>query len=317
VRLSDPRRVRLLQFDTRTGRVVASVAVGNAGGRPVAEGLYDAGTRNPELLVATRGSTVRWRRPLASIFALGDPSTDWGWNFGRIDALNLFVGSPGWGPLERTKRRVVWDLAREMTAGFRISDGSVVWRVSGARYMCEILPCRGGSLSSYASLDSGASSVTVGVRIRSRGTLTITRGGQPQLSPDTRVAIEGFDLASGRTRWSFDLGRNSDVIMRTQLALAARNSIVVRDARRRLVALDLGDGSTVPMSAAAGAWCRKKIVYANRYAGQDAAFPCTAANRKRSEPRSVPAFIAEIGARVGGLAVWTDTKGLRAAPVGG
>jgi PQQ-like domain len=200
-----------LRFDAERGRPRAGPLLSSKfGGRELAPGLFDPGGRKPERLLATRGTRRAWARPLAAVFPLAGASTDWGWNFDRVTRAALYVGSPGWPPIRRSGGRVTFDLARSMTAGFRIRDGGVVWRSHGT-YLCGYVHCPGahaGGASSSADAESGGPSV--GVRLRATGTISGVpgKGAQPVASPDARAVLEGFDPRNGRTRWTFDVGHN-------------------------------------------------------------------------------------------------------------
>jgi hypothetical protein len=124
----------VLRFDAATGRVLPSPQVGTSA-RELAANLFDIGERQPEELVATQGSTVVWQRPLRRIFTLPGASTDYGWNFDRIPGLGMYVGSVGTPPLLQTDTRYTADLSKVMTAGFRMRDGSEVWRNNGSQYL--------------------------------------------------------------------------------------------------------------------------------------------------------------------------------------
>jgi hypothetical protein len=130
---------------------------------------------------------------------------------------------------------------------------------------------------------------------------------------------------------SFDAGHDPGLI--TELSIPAqvgRHAIVVRDRRRRLVALDLANGSQPTVPAATRGWCQRPIFYRQRvgyragsgqtmhlYVGAHSAFPCAAATQKRTPaPRSAPAFVGSLGTRGAGLVIWTDALGVLARPVG-
>src|SRR5262249_37039034 len=81
---------------------------------------------------------------LASVFPAPGLSTDNGWDFDRVPAAGLFVGSVAGPPVSSTGSSATIDLSRVMTAGFRISDGTAVWRDAGTLYACGWLPCPGG-----------------------------------------------------------------------------------------------------------------------------------------------------------------------------
>ena len=189
-----------LRFDLATGKGLASVAVDGPGIREIGDDLFDSGSRNPDYLIAIDGARTAWRVPLAGIFGAGS-SSDYGWNFDRLVKPRLFIGSVGFTPLKVTKTFEVVDLAKQVNAGFRISDGSLVWRDRGAILVCSLLPCAGQrNLATTARF--------VGLRLRMTGTLTVTFTETFTPSRDATATLEGFDPASGRTIWTFDAGHS-------------------------------------------------------------------------------------------------------------
>jgi PQQ-like domain len=330
--LSQRKESLELRFDAATGRQLPGPEIASSGGREVGAGLFDPGRRHPEVLVATRKASVAWSRPLAKIFTLRGVSTDWGWNFDRIPRVGLFVGTAGWAPIRRTRRRFVFDLARSMTAGFRIGNGSVAWRSRGTRFVCTYLPCAGGQQAGYDTANMMTKGPRVGLRLVETGTVSFAKSGPPNpvVSHRARVTIQGFSPARGRTIWSFDAGRN--VGLMTQLLIPAQvgpNTIVLRDRRGRPVALDLAKGSSRAVPGTAQGWCSKPIQYrqaigyetgdsplVHDYVGQFALFRCTASTQHRVPvPSRVQAFLAAIGTRSAGLIAWSDTSGVIARPV--
>jgi len=319
-----------LRFDAKTGRQLPGALISkNFGGRELAPGLFDPGQRNPEVLLATRAGRVTWRRPLSAVFTLRGASTDWGWNFDRAGRLGLYVGSPGWKPTRLTSTRFVSDLSKAMTAGFRIADGAVAWRSPGT-YMCNFLPCPGGSEAEFSTpANAGGSSPTVAVRIRASGRISGSFNGLPVASPSTRVTIEGFDPATGRSKWRYAAGHAAGLVTQRLLPPRIGADSIVLPRGNRLIALDLLHGSTRPIAPAAGAWCRAPVLYRQRtaysgangarlteYIGQFALFPCTARGGGRATRAAPPSFLSTITARSGGVVAWTDKHGVVAVRVG-
>jgi hypothetical protein len=175
-----------LRFDAATGRRRHAPRITGPGPRELGPGLYDAGDRQPERLAAIRAGKLAWDRPLSRIFPAAGATSDYGWNFGRLDRLGLFVGSIGVTPAMR-RGRDVYDLARSRVAGFRIADGVVRWRTRGF-YECTYLPCPGESQAGYSTSQSGGGDATVGLRLVERGTQIFSREHptDPRSSPRTR-----------------------------------------------------------------------------------------------------------------------------------
>jgi outer membrane protein assembly factor BamB len=319
-----------LRFDVLTGNALAPLVFGNSiAGRELGHGLFDPALRNPDYLVAAGAKTILWRIPLANLYGAGSSSDD-GWDFARLEKLGLFVGSVGFKPLKETKTFVEVDLAKEMTAGFRIADGSVVWRSPGAIFACGQMPCPGASLAGYQDQDHPLSDApTVGVRLRMAGTLGVTIGSSFKfsVSRDANVVVQGFDLRTGRTLWSFDAARSVGLIDQTLLPpQSGANSIILRDKTGTYMDLNLRTGARHGISAAAPGWCRGSILYkqavpyqaANHtittYVGQLSLFPCLATSKRLETPRQAPTFVGAIGAKADGLVAWSDTTGVIAVP---
>jgi outer membrane protein assembly factor BamB len=327
---SDPGDTATLRFDIATGRRLAAPTVTGDAPRELGDGLYDAGTREPERLTATRGAKVAWTRPLAKIFPLPGATSDYGWNFGRFERLGLFVGSVGATPKVRRGRDVV-DVSRYRTAGFRIADGAVRWRSRGF-YSCDLLPCPGDTQAGYSAPEQ-TQPITVGLRAIERGTVSYSRGHVETpaiVSRDARVTVEGFAPTSGRTLWRFDTGRNTGLLAFTLIpAQVGASTVVLTGAGDKLVSLNLASGARRAVAGDARGWCRKFVTYrqtagyetavgtSHTYIGQYALVACAARSQKRlAPPPTVPAWVGDIGARNAGLIAWSDTAGVIAEPGG-
>jgi outer membrane protein assembly factor BamB len=300
---------RLLRIDPRTGRQLAATEVAPTFfGRAVGFGLFDEGVRDPEQLAGVSGSTVLWSEPLSDIFNVPELSTDWGWDFDRAPRLGVFVGSVDGPPLSTNPSLLTIDLSRTMTAGFRISDGSVVWRDPGATYVCGTVFCpgEGSSLSGATDLNGP----TVGVRARETGTVSGKLGTRPEAAPGDRAVLEGFDPASGKALWSFNAGFARGLL--TGLASPAQVApgvVALANAAGRPMVLDLASGAARPATASTRAWCGALVVYRDdtapagrKYIGGPAAFPCDARGRPMPVPAHIPAFV---GDRTAGVSAWS------------
>jgi hypothetical protein len=305
-----------LRFDLATGRELASAPVAGPGAREIGFGLLDPGSRNPDYLVAVAGARMAWRVPLARLFGAG-ASSDYGWNVDRLYQPHLFVGSVGFTPLKMTKTFETVDLAKEVTAGFRISDGSLVWRNRGAILVCGPLPCPGRQVGA-----PGATGPFVGLRLRMRGTLTATFAGKFTASRDATAILEGFDPANGRTIWSFDAGHALGLISeQLQPPQTGTAHIVLRAPGGGYVDLDLRTGAHHRIARSAPAWCRGPVFYHLAapgqapvpYVGQSSLYPCNGAGSRTPLPAHVPSFI-QAAATTDGMTAWSDTTGVLAAP---
>jgi outer membrane protein assembly factor BamB len=327
--VSDRGPMSQLRFNGRTGALLPSAAVSSEVGRAIGSGLFDPGTRDPAELVAATGSAVTWRLPLASIFTRKHASTDYGWNIDRITRLGLFVGSVGATPIVQTKTRVEIDLAAVMTAAFRISDGTAVWRADGASYACNLLPCVGSTLAGFASQATEAAGPTVGVLLHESGTASGSPTGAalPTVSQNARVSLLGFDPATGRILWRFAAGHDRDLLgLRRLPPQIAANTVVLADARGGLITLNLANGARAATTPSRRAWCRAPLTYTEsvpytannglsttHYIGQFGLYPCTTTAVRRPQPTRIPNFVGAIGAEADGLVAWSDSTGVTAA----
>jgi outer membrane protein assembly factor BamB len=252
---------QLLEFGERTGAELHSIVLPSSttGARSLGSGLFDPGTRNPDLLVSAPGSRAVWEKPLASIFTTPGASTDYGWNFSPIIAGKIFVGSVGARP-HKTAATITIDLSRTMTAGFRAADGSVVWRSPGTTYVCTLLPCPGGGQGGFTG-PADLNPPVVGLRLRETGTETApAAGGLPRFSPNVRVALEGFKPTSDRTLWTFNAGHDTS-LGATLLPQLGNGRVVLPNGSGDLIALDLVSGARKRIAPTTDAWCRSVIFY--------------------------------------------------------
>ena len=222
---------QVMRFAATDGHPLASPVISNAAGRDLAPGLYDPGNRNPDLLVAVNGGAVAWDQPLGSVFTVRGLSTDNGWNFDRIPATGLFVGSVDGPPVSESANAAVIDLTRTMTAGFKITNGRPVWTDPGSQYVCSVLPCPGTANPNA----SGYQPPTLGLRLRGTGTIHITiHPEHASFSPGAHIALEGFDLATGKTRWSVNAGQDLALIENTTPPRFSTDLVALPDATNAL-----------------------------------------------------------------------------------
>jgi outer membrane protein assembly factor BamB len=313
----------VLRFEPRSGCLCGRLVVSrNPYARAIGSGLYDPGERTPELLVASDATRVLWVRRLRAIFPQRGVSTDWGWSFGRLDEIGLFIGTPGTAP-KRRNGLYISNLADTMTAGFRIADGRVAWRTRGA-YQCEYVPCAGESQLAYGSVLYDQTP-DVGVRLLATGTISGRVNSLPHVSADARATLQGFEPSTGKTLWTFAAGHDPGLI--SGIATPPRigpETIALRSLSGALVALNLRTGASRRVNPATPAWCSHIIEYrlaagyrsgtagiTHQYIGQNAIEPCTAAGRRGAPATPVSRFV---GASIDRLVVWSDRRGVFASP---
>ncbi len=309
-----------LNYWSATGKRVGSVVISpTPGGNQVGSSLYetDADSHNPELLLATYGQSVTWQVPLTRIFTIRGASSDYGYSFARVPAAGLFVGSVSGAPLSSTASQSLVDLSRTMTAGFTISDGQTTWRDPGSMYACGFLPC--------PKSDSSVYQPTLGVRLRMTGTGTLADSGETA-SPGATVIVEGFDLATGKTVWSFDDGHDAALIESSSPPQADDATVILPGAHGTPTQVDLSTGAQSPVPVAMVAWCTASTTYyeptpfrpgngtsIHDYIGNSATFPCDASSHPVAVPSQVPDFAATT---IGGTAAWSEVNEVVAAPAG-
>ena len=313
----------MLRFTATTGtRLRSAVISTGTPGRDLGPGLYDPGIRTPEVLVGVTGGAVVWRRPLSSVFDQAGLSTDNGWNFDFVPNRGLFVGSVAGPPLSQTANSDVIDLSRTMTAGFRTRDGGLVWTSVGTQYICMILPCTGTANDNSGNVYRPP---TFGLRIRGTGTIHVTI--QPlhaTFAPGASIVLEGFDLATGRTTWSFNAGQDLPLIQETTPPEVGAETVVLPDSTGTLTTLDLATGTTAPLTSGTVLWCQALTTYktgpayqgangrsSTTHIGQNVTFACNPQGHPLPTPAHVPTFI---GPAVGGLTVWSQSDRVIAAP---
>jgi outer membrane protein assembly factor BamB len=242
-----------LRFDARNGDAAASARAPYSG-RELGPNLFDAGGRSPEHLVATRGTSILWTKRLSTIFAAGWASSDNGWNFERNDRLGLFVGSVGPRLLSHSGSRCTLDLSTMKTVAFAIRDGAVAWRRPGFFACGAAVACPGDPQHGFdAPIAPAAAAASVGVRLVLTGLFTGNGTSHPVLSPNARAVLQGFDPATGRTRWSFDAGRDPGLLTNEAPPPQVAHDAVVLRRSGRLFAVDLRDGATRALPATARA----------------------------------------------------------------
>ena len=323
--VSDPTngQTAVWRFTAKTGKQLASPIISTtSSGRDVGPDLYDPGLRTPDMLVAVDRGSIAWRHPLASVFTEPGLSTDNGWNFDRVPKLGLFVGSVNGPPVSETTNSEVIDMSKTMTAGFRLRDGAPAWSNPGARYVCTELPCTGAA-NPTTGIPYGPQ--TFGLRIRGTGTITFTfKPEHATFDPGAKVVLEGFDLATGRTSWSFDAGQDLPLVEDTVPPQLGVETVLLPNSAGKLTTLNLATGATTRLASTASLWCQKPTTYTskipyhfsngrtdNTYQGENATFPCDPQGHALPVPAQVPTFV---GPTLNGLIAWSESNKVIAAP---
>lgn len=324
--LGQAQQTVALRFRASDGAAAGAAVISQSpGGRSLGPDLFDPGTRDPEMLLAVSGPSVAWTRTLASVFSSPGLSSDNGWDFNLVPAAGLFVGSVSGAPVSTTGSSETIDLSQSMTAGFRISDGTAVWRDPGTLFACgQPLPCPGGLPMTEQGLPYRAP--TTGLRLRATGTATVSQSTlTPSLSPGADVVVEGFDLATGKTQWSYNAGADGPLLSQTP-PLLGTNMVALPAPAGGMVALNLATGTHSSVPAGAAGWCEAPVTYTTQVGypsqngngsagyervGQEAIRPCQASGASIAAPATVPGFV---GTDVDGLTAWSESSEVSAAP---
>jgi len=136
---------------------------------------------------------------------------------------------------------------------------------------------------------------------------------------------EGFDLATGKTLWSYNAGSDGHLLYQAP-PLLGLHVVVLPAPGGGKVALDLATGAhrpVPPRSSAGVAWCGSTITYKTQVGypsngkltykrvGQQAIKSCKASGASAATPQTAPGFVGTV---VGGLTVWSESSEVAAAP---
>jgi hypothetical protein len=165
---------------------------------------------------------------------------------------------------------------------------------------------------------------TLGLRFRETGTATFAQSGVTSVSPGATVTVEGFDLATGRTVWTFDAGHDTSLISLSPPAQIGRESVILPGPTGIPTAVDLTTGATHPVPTATVAWCQAPTTYTvntpyqagngnsiSTYTGDFDTFPCNPAGHPAPTPATAPQYA---GATIAGTTAWSQATEVIAAP---
>ena len=288
-------------------------------GRELAPGLFETGTRSPETLVATKGAVKLWSRPLSEVFPGGGVSSEHGSDIDRMPGLGLFVGSISGAPLEHNVTETKIDLASSMTVGFGIEDGRPVWSEPGTRYRCGRLSCP----HSHVPGTNSPAEVTQGVRIRARGSAFFPASGEPRLEPGASVTLEGFDLATGKTIWSFDAGPSVRLVSKPAPPMVSEDALVLVEPAGRPIELNLVTGARRDLPADVTAWCRPTATTYEPPPGHSpyptpsfatllSSTACDATGTPVPLPAQVPSWMGDVSGSIIAMSAFDRVRGMRA-----
>ncbi|ONH26387.1 PQQ-binding-like beta-propeller repeat protein [Pseudofrankia asymbiotica] len=242
--------------------------------------------------------TERWTKPAAAMF--GETAT--GLLFLGLESVrqnDVYVASVRHGIdsvyLERDPSRRIDQADMRVTAGFNATTGERLWTQPGATMGCPGIPF---------DPDHPARCVY-------RGALRSTRV-DPLGMEDYGVTLEGFDLATGRTTWSWDAGDALVLLGLTETELESQgqardtvqrvgDSRYVLRLRGETTVLDLDRGPVSAEPPATG-WC---LAQSTNWSGVGWPYPCTVDGSDATPPSPVGSG----GAFAGGHYVWLDKDG--------
>jgi hypothetical protein len=289
-------RTSLMVLDVRNGKLLQNRDLSAAEDfREVSDGLRDDGKR---LVAVNQAGRQLWAKRYRDVFDGADVAPDFGWDIQLQQGT--YVGSLGYRDASGPKKGTI-DLRRTGdTAGFSARTGKTLWVRHGATVQC-------GPLQFL---------VDHPLRCSYKGSI-VTRNGVDDYD-GLQVTVEGFDVATGRTTWSwkagdvpalYDGGPGVTRIGTAQYAVKTARGTTILDA-------DEGPVDTVKGAGLDG-WCdgsNTAVPRDNRqitaFGGQGYAtsgwYPCRTNGQTLKQPPSAAAFAV---AMVGDVAAWTDKDG--------
>ncbi len=299
------RALRIAKADGKVTSRSASTAPPPIG-RALGSGLYDLGTRDPEVIAAIDPSgNTRWTKTAFELFPGRLVSSDYGWQWDRYG--DLLVGSLGWVPLDPGQ----WDLSQSSIAGVNAATGEVVWIDDGAELGC------GYTLATV---------VVRGEPLRCRMTGTTTN--DPD-DPDDEtivagltVVMERFDPATGATVWQADLGPALALVLdRAPLVRLSRTEFALGREDGSSVAVDIVTGHTRTPAPEDIGWCFSDNIVRDRRTLRDPVRRRGESYVAQSRPdgTTVDGLVSspiERGAWLGETFAWVDARGMHASTTG-
>jgi hypothetical protein len=304
---SGPNQSQEVRTDVTTGD---QTLLSSSTGRSLGVGVWDAGVRKPEYIEHINDTTgaVVWKDPVVQLFGTS-VSSDNGWNWDSYGTV--YVGWLGNVPANPTSHTV--NLGAQEMVAVRASDGVRLWHRSGL-YGC---PAQG--LTDTAGKP-------IAVRCLVSGTATLDANGGDPTVRGLDVTIQGFNVQTGATLWSYHAGNVPGAIGigSTGAVRISGDVFALTNAAGRTTLIDIKTGATSAPSASTVGWCLQngtyKLTGVDDQAGTPIDFtsgeliaPCTPSGAP-GKPGDGTATGA--GTTVGGYFVWSSTDGLHAFKVG-
>jgi outer membrane protein assembly factor BamB len=218
------------------------------GARWIGARLAELGGRDPERLAAydARGRQ-QWTRPLAQTFGTGT-STDYGWDFNRYDRLDAIVGVVGVIQPDQTGYPRSIRLDSSVSGAVRASTGARLWQAPHTAAYCD---------ATLEVPQTGApDSPMPPVRCRYTGSLSFAGPDAPPVPHGAHATVEGFDVRTGRTTWSWDAGTGGGLVdYQHPPVRTGQTGILLPNRSGRRYVLDLRTGAARPVAADAVGWC--------------------------------------------------------------
>jgi hypothetical protein len=142
------------------------------------------------------------------------------------------------------------------------------------------------------------------------GTATFTQASgsgppaPPALSPGAKIVVEGFDLATGRTAWSFDAGADAALVEETAPPQVGPETAILSGAGGAPTEVDLMTGEQKAVPVGTVAWCSAPTTYnmsvpyqagngrtISDYTGDFATVACDANGHPAPSPATVPPYV--------------------------
>lgn len=292
-------------LDARTGRQLA--ASEPVDGRALGSELYASPDLTQLRRVDAAGKEL-WRRPVRQLLGIDRISLNAGWDVIPFEggyAVEL-LGDEAYSGRDADFSTL--DFGKAITIGIAADTGRLRWRTTGASTRC-------GAVSSTSEHP---------VRCRMRATKTFRGAGIPRL--DVRdVTVEGFDLRTGKARWTWHAGPVPGLVDNesndSNDVLRVSDTTYLVRSKAGLHMLDVGKGGRPVAGGTPIGWCRAKgfIKPAQgpadgelRGYGRSWTFPCNANGVDQDVPATTPEFA---GTRSGDIFAWVQLDAVHAVRI--